>query len=253
MIQAENLTKTYQTGPQAEVKALRGASIAIKPGEFVAIMGPSGCGKSTLMNILGTLDRPDSGTLRLRGEEISTLGDKALSELRNRHIGFVFQSFNLLPLASALENVSLPLLYASHPGDMAARARAALSLVGLDDRAKHRPGELSGGQRQRVAIARALVTDPELILADEPTGNLDTQASAEVMAVLKGLSEQGKTVVLVTHEPDIAAIAHRVVVLADGAIVSDTAGSDDTESDDTGSDNTRSDNTRSDNTVEAIQ
>jgi len=221
MIQVQDIKKKYQTGPGAEVHALRGVSLTIEPGEFVAIMGPSGCGKSTLMNILGTLDRPDSGNYRLHGEDVAVLDDKALSRLRNRRIGFVFQSFNLLPLASAQENVSLPLLYAQTPGDVAERSRKALELVGLVDRAHHRPGELSGGQQQRVAIARALVTDPEIILADEPTGNLDTRASAEVMAVLEELAEKGKTVVLVTHEPDIAAYTRRVITLRDGQVVSD--------------------------------
>jgi len=221
MIQLQDIKKKYRTGPGAEVQALRGVSLTIEQGEFVAIMGPSGCGKSTLMNILGTLDRPDSGNYRLQGEDVAVLDDKALSRLRNRRIGFVFQSFNLLPLASAQENVSLPLLYAQDPGDVEGRSRKALELVGLVDRAHHRPGELSGGQQQRVAIARALVTDPEIILADEPTGNLDTRASVEVMAVLEELSEKGKTVVLVTHEPDIAAYTRRVIALRDGQVVSD--------------------------------
>ena len=223
MIQLQDIKKKYRTGPGAEVHALRGVSLTIEQGEFVAIMGPSGCGKSTLMNILGTLDRPDSGNYRLHGEDVAVLGDKALSRLRNRRIGFVFQSFNLLPLASAQENVSLPLLYAQDAGDVEERSRKALELVGLVDRANHRPGELSGGQQQRVAIARALVTDPEIILADEPTGNLDTRASAEVMAVLQDLADKGKTVVLVTHEPDIAAYTRRVIALRDGQVVSDVA------------------------------
>jgi putative ABC transport system ATP-binding protein len=223
MIQLQDIKKKYRTGPGAEVHALRGVSLTIEQGEFVAIMGPSGCGKSTLMNILGTLDRPDSGNYRLHGEDVAVLGDKALSRLRNRRIGFVFQSFNLLPLASAQENVSLPLLYAQDAGDVEERSRKALELVGLVDRANHRPGELSGGQQQRVAIARALVTDPEIILADEPTGNLDTRASAEVMAVLEDLADKGKTVVLVTHEPDIAAYTRRVIALRDGQVVSDVA------------------------------
>jgi putative ABC transport system ATP-binding protein len=221
MIVLQDIRKKYHTGPGAEVQALRGVSLTIEQGEFVAIMGPSGCGKSTLMNILGTLDRPDSGNYRLHGDEVAALDDNALSKLRNRRIGFVFQSFNLLPLASAQENVSLPLLYAPAPGDVAGRSRQALELVGLAERGHHRPGELSGGQQQRVAIARALVTDPEIILADEPTGNLDSRASAEVMAVLEGLAEKGKTVILVTHEPDIAAYTRRVIALRDGQIVSD--------------------------------
>jgi len=221
MIELQDIQKKYRTGPGAEVQALRGISLTIGQGEFVAIMGPSGCGKSTLMNILGTLDRPDSGNYRLHGEDVAVLEDRALSKLRNRRIGFVFQSFNLLPLASAQENVALPLLYAPAAGDVRERSRKALELVGLAERAHHRPGELSGGQQQRVAIARALVTDPEIILADEPTGNLDTRASAEVMAVLEDLAERGKTVVLVTHEPDIAAYTRRVIALRDGQVVSD--------------------------------
>jgi putative ABC transport system ATP-binding protein len=222
MIQLQDIKKKYQTGPKAEVHALRGLSLTIEQGEFVAIMGPSGCGKSTLMNILGTLDRPDSGSYLLHGEDVAVLDDKALSMLRNRRIGFVFQSFNLLPLASAQENVSLPLLYAQQPGDIAERSRKALDRVGLAERSHHRPGELSGGQQQRVAIARALVTDPEIIFADEPTGNLDTRASVEVMAILEELAENGKTVILVTHEPDIAAYTRRVIALRDGQIVTDT-------------------------------
>ena len=221
MIQIENLTKTYRTGPGAEVQALQGITLTIAKGEFVAIMGPSGCGKSTLMNLLGTLDRPDSGQYRLAGEEVSGLDDVALSHLRNRRIGFVFQAFNLLPLASALENVALPLTYAEAPGDEEERAHKALAAVGLADRAHHRPGELSGGQQQRVALARALVADPDLILADEPTGNLDTRASIEVMAVFERLAAEGKTIVLVTHEPDIAAHAARVITLRDGRLAGD--------------------------------
>lgn len=223
MIEITDVKKTYKSGPGAEVQALRGITLAIERGEFVALMGPSGCGKSTLMNVLGALDAPDSGGYLLDGKDVTKMRDAALSRLRNERLGFVFQSFNLLPLASALENVALPLLYAEASGDVTARARAALDRVGLADRAAHRPGELSGGQQQRVAIARALVTDPEVILADEPTGNLDTAASVEVMALLEELSSQGKTIVLVTHEPDIAAYTRRVVTLRDGQVVSDAA------------------------------
>lgn len=218
MIELTELKKSYRSGPGADVHALRGVTLTIGKGDFVAIMGPSGCGKSTLMNILGTLDRADSGSYRLLGQEVAAMDDAAQSLLRNRRIGFVFQSFNLLPLASALENVALPLLYSPAPGDAHKRSLAALELVGLAARAHHRPGELSGGQQQRVAIARALVNDPDLILADEPTGNLDTRASAEVMAVLEGLANQGKTVILVTHEPDIAAFTRRVIGLRDGQV-----------------------------------
>jgi len=221
MIQLQDIKKHYRTGPGTEVQALRGITLTIEEGEFVAIMGPSGCGKSPLRNILGTLDRPDSGSYLLHGEDVSVLEDQALSKLRNRRIGFVFQSFNLLPLATAQENVALPLLYAQAPGAVARRAREALEQVGLEHRAHHRPGELSGGQQQRVAIARALVTDPEVIRADEPTGNLDTRASAEVMAVLEELAEKGKTVVLVTHEPDIAAYTRRIIALRDGQLLTD--------------------------------
>jgi putative ABC transport system ATP-binding protein len=221
MIEIEDVTRTYRTGPTTEVRALQGVSLRIEKGEFVAIMGPSGCGKSTLMNVLGTLDRPDAGKYRLAGEDVGALDDEALSHLRNRTVGFVFQSFNLLPLASALENVALPLIYAEAGGDEEERVRKALAEVGLEDRAHHRPGELSGGQQQRVAIARALVTDPELILADEPTGNLDTEASLAVMEIFDGLSRGGRTIVLVTHEPAIAAHASRIVTLRDGKVVSD--------------------------------
>ncbi len=222
MIELRDVRKSYVSDKGVEVQALRGVSLRIGRGEFVAIMGPSGCGKSTLMNVIGTLDRPTGGEYVLGGEPVSGLGDEALSRLRNRRIGFVFQAFNLLPLLSAQENVELPLVYAEDEGgDASARALAALERLGLAERAQHRPGELSGGQQQRVAIARALVTDPDLIVADEPTGNLDSTASLEVMAVLQQLWKQGRTIVLVTHETDVARFAPRVVTLKDGRVLSD--------------------------------
>ena len=222
MIELKEVHKTYLSDQGLQVAAVRGISLKAEQGEFVAIMGASGCGKSTLMNIIGTLDRPSGGAYLLGGQEVGAMSDEELSRLRNRRIGFVFQSFNLLPLLSALENVELPLVYAQQDGEGGrARALKALQALGLADRAAHRPGELSGGQQQRVAIARALVNDPELIVADEPTGNLDSRASVEVMAVLQDLWRKGKTIVLVTHEPDIAAYAPRLVTLKDGQVVSD--------------------------------
>jgi putative ABC transport system ATP-binding protein len=222
VIELIDVRKAYVSDKGVEVQALRGVSLRIERGEFVAIMGPSGCGKSTLMNVIGTLDRPTAGEYRVAGEAVSALADEALSALRNRRIGFVFQSFNLLPLLSATENVELPLVYAEEePADGRARALAALARLGLSERGDHRPGELSGGQQQRVAIARALVTDPDVLVADEPTGNLDSRASLEVMAILQELWRQGKTVVLVTHEPDVARFAPRLVTLKDGRLVSD--------------------------------
>ncbi len=222
MIELLDVKKSYVSDRGVEVEALRGVSLRIERGDLVAIMGPSGCGKSTLMNVIGTLDRPTAGEYRVGGEPVSALADEALSALRNRRIGFVFQAFNLLPLLSAVENVELPLAYAAEERrDGRARALEALGRLGLSDRAHHRPGELSGGQQQRVAIARALVTDPDVIIADEPTGNLDSKASLEVMAVLQDLWRQGKTVVLVTHEPDVARFAARLVTLKDGRVVSD--------------------------------
>jgi putative ABC transport system ATP-binding protein len=222
VIELIDVRKSYVSDKGVEVQALRGVSLRIDRGEFVAIMGPSGCGKSTLMNVIGTLDRPTSGEYRIAGEPVSALPDEALSALRNRRIGFVFQAFNLLPLLTAAENVELPLVYAAEePADGGARALAALARLGLSDRGDHRPGELSGGQQQRVAIARALVTDPDLLVADEPTGNLDSRASLEVMAILQDLSGQGKTIVLVTHEPDVARFAPRLVTLRDGKVLSD--------------------------------
>ena len=221
LIEARSLVKTYRMGDQA-VQALSDVSLDIAEGEFVAIMGASGSGKSTLMNILGCLDRPTSGTLLLAGEEVEDLDGDALASIRNRRIGFVFQQFNLLPRTSALDNVELPLVYAGiQPAERHARARAALQRVGLAERALHKPAELSGGQQQRVAIARALVNQPALILADEPTGALDTQTSEDIMRLLAGLNAQGMTVVMVTHEADIALWARRRIVFRDGRIVED--------------------------------
>ena len=223
LIDAQALTKAYAMGGQT-VHALRGVSLQIDAGEFVAIMGASGSGKSTLMHILGCLDLPDGGSYDLAGEAVHALAPDALAAIRNRRIGFVFQQFNLLARTSALENVELPLVYAGvKPAERQARARAALARVGLAERAAHSPAELSGGQQQRVAIARALVTQPALILADEPTGALDSQTSEDTMALLAQLNAQGITVVLVTHEHDVAAWARRCIVLRDGAIVQDQA------------------------------
>jgi putative ABC transport system ATP-binding protein len=221
MIDVENVTKVYQMGA-VEVHALRGVSLHIGQGEFLTIMGPSGSGKSTLMNILGCLDSPSDGAYHLHGQDVSRLRDTQLARIRNRQIGFVFQTFNLLPRTKALRQVELPLLYAGvSPRERHERARAALEAVGLGDRLGHRPDELSGGQQQRVAIARALVTKPSIIMADEPTGNLDTRAGEEVLRIFQQLNEQGITVIFVTHDPDIAAYSRRVIRLRDGLIEKD--------------------------------
>ncbi len=224
VIQIRDLTRIYDMGAE-QVHALRGVSLEIRRNEYVAIMGPSGSGKSTLMNVIGCLETPTAGEYWLNGQEVSRMPDDALARVRNREIGFVFQTFNLLPRASALQNVELPLVYAGVPARARReRARAALERVALGDRMDHRPNELSGGQRQRVAIARALVNDPAILLADEPTGNLDSHTSEEIMRVFERLHAQGQTVIMVTHEADIAAHAHRVVVLRDGSVGSDAPG-----------------------------
>ena len=221
MITMQDITKTYQMG-DTTVRALDGVTVSINKGEFVAITGPSGSGKSTLMNILGCLDRPTAGSYKLDGAEVATLNDDQLALTRNKKIGFVFQNFNLLPRISAVKNIELPLVYAGV--DNAERIRRAietLTKVGIVDRKDHRPNELSGGQRQRVAIARALVTDPAILIADEPTGNLDTKSSLEIMDIFCGLHAQGRTIIMVTHEADIAAYAKRVIFVRDGKILKD--------------------------------
>jgi putative ABC transport system ATP-binding protein len=221
LITTEDLWKTYVMGSE-EIHALRGVSINIEKGEYVAIMGPSGSGKSTLMNLIGCLDTPSKGSYLLNGKEVGTMNDDELARIRNEEIGFVFQTFNLLPRATALHNVELPLVYAGVSGkDRQERARQALEKVELTSRASHKPNELSGGQRQRVAIARALVNNPSILLADEPTGNLDSKTGVEIMAVFKRLHEAGNTIILVTHEPDIAAYANRVIHIRDGQVEKD--------------------------------
>lgn len=223
IIKLENVTKVYKVGEQ-ELKVLQGVSVSIDKGEFVCIMGPSGSGKSTFMNIVGCLDTPTSGKYYLEGVDVSEMDVNELAEIRNKKIGFVFQQFNLLPRATALENVELPLIYAGVPAkERRKKALEVLSWVGLKERANHYPRQLSGGQQQRVAIARALVNTPSIILADEPTGNLDSKASMEIMEIFKRLNEeQGLTTIIVTHEPDIAAFGKRQIRFLDGKIVSDT-------------------------------
>ena len=218
IIELLDVWKTYRSG-SLSVDALRGVSLRIEEGDFVAVMGPSGSGKSTLMHILGALDVPSSGAFRLSGEDVSHMSEEQLAHIRNRRIGFVFQQFNLLPSMPAWRNVELPLTYAGVPrAERRIRAMAALTRVGLADRVEHRPGELSGGQQQRVAVARALVTDPAVLLADEPTGNLDSASSADILALFRELHRGGRTIVLITHEPDVAAVAGRVVRILDGRV-----------------------------------
>lgn len=219
VVEAKDITKVYQMG-EIEVHALRGLSINIAPGEILSIMGPSGSGKSTLMNILGCLDRPTSGEYSLNGESVATLNDDQLADIRNRGVGFVFQSFNLLPRATALANVELPMRYAELNGrNRKDVAKQALKAVGLGDRIRHRPNELSGGEMQRVAIARALVNNPAIIMADEPTGNLDTKSGDEIMALLKNLNkERGTTLIIITHDPEVAEQTNRIVSIRDGLL-----------------------------------
>ena len=219
VVEAKDITKVYQMG-EIEVHALRGLSVNIAPGEIISIMGPSGSGKSTLMNILGCLDRPTAGDYHLNGESVATLNDDQLAEIRNRGVGFVFQSFNLLPRATALANVQLPMRYAVLNGRNRKQvAIEALEAVGLGDRIHHRPNELSGGEMQRVAIARALVNNPAIIMADEPTGNLDTQSGEEIMTLLKNLNkDRGTTLIIVTHDPEIAGLTNRIISTRDGKI-----------------------------------
>jgi putative ABC transport system ATP-binding protein len=223
IIETQDLWKTYVMGSE-EIHALRGVDLSLERGEYVAIMGPSGSGKSTLMNLIGCLDTPTKGSYLLNGKQVSQMNDNELARVRNEEIGFVFQTFNLLPRASALHNVELPLVYAGVPSkERQERAREALRKVELGDRMDHKPNELSGGQRQRVAIARALVNNPSIVLADEPTGNLDTKTGVEIMSLFQRLHDTGNTIVLVTHEADIASHAHRVVHIRDGRVEKDVA------------------------------
>jgi len=221
LIETVDLWKSYQMGDE-QIHALRGVTIQIESGEYVAIMGPSGSGKSTLMNLIGCLDTPSKGSYLLNGKQVSQMDDNELARIRNEEIGFVFQTFNLLPRATALRNVELPLVYAGVPAkEREQRARAALDKVELSTRMSHRPNELSGGQRQRVAIARALVNNPSILLADEPTGNLDSKTGIEIMGVFERLHAAGNTIVLVTHEPEVAAYAHRAIHIRDGQVEQD--------------------------------
>jgi putative ABC transport system ATP-binding protein len=221
VVQLRGITKTYRIGREITVNALRGVDLDVRAAEFVAIMGPSGSGKSTLMNVLGCLDVADGGSYILAGENVGKLSDDQLASIRNKHVGFVFQTYNLLSRLNAIENVELPLIYGGDRKERRQRALAALEQVGLGDRVHHRPSELSGGQQQRVAIARALLNDPSMILADEPTGNLDSRSSAEILSIFQRLNDMGKTVVMVTHETDVAAHCKRIVRMRDGLIAHD--------------------------------
>ena len=221
LLELRGITKTYRMGREVVVQALSGVDLDVDRGEFIAIMGPSGSGKSTMMNVVGCLDVPDAGSYKLAGTEVRSLSDDDLAAIRNKRIGFVFQTFNLLPRLNAIENVELPLVYGGDGHQRRQRARSALELVGLGDRIRHRPTEMSGGQQQRVAIARALLNDPDLILADEPTGNLDSRSSAEILAIFQRLNDEGRTVVMVTHEPDVASHCKRIVRMRDGVVQHD--------------------------------